>query len=524
MKEDKRRILFMIYLTLFTFCMNLLTVAQNYIAFFIGWEGVGLTSFLLIGFWFEDKENIRKAKQAFMLTKLADIGYIIGAGYLTYYNINFMEKGGISDYDRSILYGDIPLPIKFLMFLPCIGKSALFPLFVWLPNAMVAPTPVSAHLHSATMVAAGVFYLTKFYLFFEELFKFSLSNIMPEVFTSHLNPLIILIIIGFFLCSLCATLASDIKRLLAFSTISHLSLMYAGFFIDGLVPIYGNVPFCHLILHAFTKAPLFLIAGVLMHLYHTQDIYKLRGVFHKNNIFKAILFILVLSLAGFPFVGTFWSKSLILWRLENTVHSELLSAAITVVSALYCARLYFLLTAKPSSTEQEMSQDIKGEKIPFISISILCLFLVLSSLFLLGQFFFKVVSNPPMKLPTITEISSSLITETVIIVSTFILTYLFLNPLEKIIKIIPKATQYVELERAYYFVFQLPIQFIQFLSRTTIEELWDEFVNKFISSDFVKFIYGFYKFFYNGVIYNYLIIILLSMVVFFFILAGYGIP
>lgn len=508
----------MIYLTLFTLCMNLLTIATDYIAFFIGWEGVGLTSFLLIGFWFEDKENLRKAKQAFMLTKLTDIGYIVGAAYLTYHNINFMEYP-----NRG--YSDVPFSIRILMFLPCIGKSALFPLFVWLPNAMVAPTPVSAHLHSATMVAAGVFYLTKFYAFFEDLFLPTSLHLGGIFEKSTFHPFVVILLVGFFLCALCAIMAYDIKRLLAFSTISHLSLMYLGFFTTSHRSTMDYLPFIHLTLHAFTKAPLFLIAGVLMHTYHTQDINKLRGVLCKNNLLKVIFLILVLSLSGFPLVGTFWSKFLILHRLEHSSGSKILPIIVTLLSTLYCARFYVLLTRKPALMQQDVVLHKKVEKIPLIAIALLCLFLLIVTVFFSIDMFFYLFHPYEKAIKSSWEIyvSSSLLIESIVIIIAFTLVYIFLDTIEKIIKLIPKAKQNVELEKAYYFIFQVPTQFVQFLCRTTIEELWDEFINRFLASDFMKFVYTIYRFFYNGVLYNYLVIIVISILFFFLVLMGYGI-
>ncbi len=506
MKEDKKRVLFMIYLVLFTLSMNLLTVAKDYITFFIGWEGVGLMSFLLIGFWFEDKENLRKAKQAFMLTKLTDIGFIIGAAYLTYNNINFMElpyKYSTSGYTHSV-----PGYIIVLMFLPCIGKSALFPLFIWLPNAMAAPTPVSAYLHSATMVAAGVFYLTKFYHFFSDLFL-STSFFNPP-YPPNAHPFVLFLLIGYFISAISAILQSDIKKLLAFSTISHLCLMYMGFFAAPSTE-QDVVPFLHLILHAFTKAPLFLIAGILIHNYHTQDIHTLRGVLYKNNALKLILFILILSLSGFPFIGTFWSKYEILQKLNESFRSEFFSILIIIFSNIYCARFYWLLTVK--STDGQKS-NISYGKIPLIAIVILSSFLLIFTLFLPIPTIFSGYNH---------RILPSLIIESLVIIVVFSATRFFLNSIEKIIKQISRLGKYIEFERAYYHILQVPTQFIQFLCRTTVEELWDEFINKFMTSDFVKFVYALYRFFYNGLIYNYLIIILVALLVFFFLLTGNGI-
>ncbi len=489
MKEDKRRTLFMVYLTFFTLFMNLLTIADDYIIFFIGWEGVGLSSFLLIGFWFENKENTRKAKQAFLLTKLSDIGYIIGAGYLIYNDINFMA------FENS---SNIPLAIRFLMFLPCIGKSALFPLFIWLPNAMVAPTPVSAHLHSATMVAAGVFYLTKFQSFFSPLF----NDIQINYAITYL------IITGYFLVSFLAFIESDIKKLLAYSTISHLSLMYLGFLCASSSNIKNYIPFLHMILHAFTKAPLFLIAGVLIHKYHSQDLNKLRGTLYANTLLKATFLLLILSLSGFIFIGTFWSKFLILIYLENKFHSEALPLIITILSSAYCARFYFLLTKKDTEHIARHQLSIT----PIISIILLSIFLI--GVTLLITFF---QFNPNYKPYHIYPYIKPLGIEFILIVLVFTITYLFPNSVEQLTMIIRGLKKHLFLERIYYNIFQIPTQFVQFLCRTHIEEIADKFVNLFLTTDFVRFIHNAYRFIYNGIIYNYIAIIFISILIFFLI-------
>ncbi|MFN7181181.1 MAG: NADH-quinone oxidoreductase subunit L [Planctomycetota bacterium] len=483
MKTDKRRGLFMIYLTLFTLFMNILTVANDYITFFIGWEGVGLTSFLLIGFWFEDKENLRKAKQAFLLTKLTDIGYIVGAGYLMSKQINLID---FTQWHGS----DVPTLIRFLMFTPCIGKSALFPLFIWLPNAMVAPTPVSAHLHSATMVAAGVFYLT----------RFKDIAYMPEI-------IIWFILAGYFIVSLLAFLETDIKRLLAYSTLSHLSLMYLGF-AAGYSTNKGNmIPFYYMILHAFTKAPLFLIAGVLIHQYHTQNLIELRGVLYKNNLLKVILLFLTLSLAGFLFIGIFWSKFYILVETASLFGSEVIPIAITLLSSAYCARFYFLLTSKAPLSNQAPPIP----KIPTISILILFVFLLGLSIYIpISTFHHTGLTTSPFS----KEHIISVVVELIVMVFVFTIIYLKLDWVAHITTIqIPK--KYIVLERIYYNIFQIPVQFLQFFCRTQIEELWDKFVNSFLSSDFARFIHNAYRVFYNGLIYNYLLLIVVSLLVLF---------
>jgi NADH-quinone oxidoreductase subunit L len=540
MKDDKRRTLFMIYLSGFTLFMNLLTVAKDYITFFIGWEGVGLTSFLLIGFWFEDKENVRKAKQAFLLTKLTDIGYIVGAAYLMYNNINFMnidEKSltQMPDENFEIGFKEVPPIIRFLMFTPCIGKSALFPLLVWLPNAMVAPTPVSAHLHSATMVAAGVFYITKFSNFFGNILPVSL--ITGKTYFAFLIPSLYLFLIGFLLSAILAFFQPDIKKLLAYSTINNLSLMYLGYFITTpqSLPITGSahssgylVSFLHLILHALSKASLFLISGILIHTFHTQELQKLKGSLSQNTILKFLFIFFILSLSGLPPFGSFWSKSLILHHIEDYHPFKILSYIMAILSSLYCARIFTILIKK--DTTQNQNVEIHLPKIPIISLCILFAILVsLSILFTLQYVIKKPIIFPSYPFrhfifhPGLYLNFKMIANEAILVILSFSFIYLFFEKIEKLISLLTKAFEQVSLEKIYFYTFQVPVQFIHFFVRKSVEIAFDTLLNSLLTSELVKFLYNLYSSLYNGLLTNYLIILIISLAAFIAILLGYAI-
>ena len=303
MEDDKSIPRFMSYLSLFTFFMLLLVSANNILQLFVGWEGVGLCSYLLIGFWYEKPSANDAAMKAFLVNRVSDFAFILGiaALFLVYNSINyqdiFAQSLSLKDKIMSLFgveYKAVDV-ICLLLFIGAMGKSAQIGLHTWLPDAMEGPTPVSALIHAATMVTAGIFLIIRFSPIFE------------------LSPFILNIItyVGAFTAIFAATIAltqNDIKKIVAYSTCSQLGYM---FFACGV----GAYPVAlfHLMTHAFFKALLFLGAGnVIYAMHHEQDIFKMGGLARKIPITYLLMLIGSLALAGiFPFAGYF-SKDLIL--------------------------------------------------------------------------------------------------------------------------------------------------------------------------------------------------------------------
>ena len=347
MATDPHKQRFMSYLSLFTFFMLLLVTANNLLQLFVGWEGVGLSSFLLIGFWYQKKSASAAAMKAFIVNRVADIGLIIGIiliainfHSLTYADIfsklpfENMNKNYVDIFGSSFSLVDC---ICFCLFIGCMGKSAQIGLHVWLPDAMEGPTPVSALIHAATMVTAGVFLLARCSFLFEY---------SPKVLT-------FITIIGAITCIFAASIAlmqDDIKKIIAYSTCSQLGYM---FFSCGLSAY--SVAVFHLFTHAFFKALLFLSAGSVIHAIHDeQNIKKMGGLY--NVIPSAYIFFWIgsLALAGiFPFAGYF-SKDLILEVAMNSPSKSgnfayLMGLIAAFFTAFYSWRLiYFVFHGQAS--------------------------------------------------------------------------------------------------------------------------------------------------------------------------------
>ena len=331
MHGDLRYSRFFAYVSLFMSAMLTLVISDNYLLFFMSWEIMGLCSYLLIGFHFVKDSAANACKKAFLTTRIGDIGFLLG--FLTLFaaigTLNFAQMNTIMAGAHG---GHTPLNMgllamaALLIFCGTIGKSAQFPLHVWLPDAMEGPTPVSALIHAATMVAAGVFLLAR---------SFPLFMVVP-------NVLPVVTAIGTITALMAAFIAltqTDIKRILAYSTISQLGYMVTAMVLSGL-----SAGTFHLITHAFFKALLFMGAGSVIHGTHVQHIGEMGGLFKKMP-HTAITFIIAsLSLSGIPPLAGFWSKDEILLTAYASGHSLvfwilLLSAFMT---AFYMFRLVFL--------------------------------------------------------------------------------------------------------------------------------------------------------------------------------------
>ncbi len=334
MKGDRSFARFFAYLNLFIFMMLNLVLASNYLLTFLGWEGVGLCSYLLIGFWYDKRfEGVRikwtgdAGNKAFIVNRIGDFGFMI-AMFLIFVNFNSLEYIDVmsaASSSANIYYGSgLITAITLLIFLGCTGKSAQIPLAVWLPDAMAGPTPVSALIHAATMVTGGV------YLVARNAVLFSLAPISMDV------VLIIGILTAFTAASIAIT-QNDFKKVLAYSTVSQLGFMFAalgaGAFAAGVF---------HVMTHAFFKGLLFLCAGAVIHgMHEEQDVKRMGGLKKYMPTTYITFFVATLAIAGIPLFSGFFSKDEILWNVLNGGgwFAWLVLATAALFTAFYMFRL-----------------------------------------------------------------------------------------------------------------------------------------------------------------------------------------
>ncbi|MDA8169591.1 MAG: NADH-quinone oxidoreductase subunit L [Nitrospiraceae bacterium] len=337
MHEDKGYYRFFAYLNLFTFSMLMLIMANNFLQLYFGWEAVGLCSYFLIGFWYEKKSASDAGKKAFIVNRFGDFGFGLGLMliFITFGSLHyapvFQAVGGIAGRTVDILGYTVSLPtvIALLLFCGAMGKSAQLPLHVWLPDAMEGPTPVSALIHAATMVTAGVFMVAR----------------CNPIFNLSPTALAVVGITGGVTALFAATIAlvqNDIKRIIAYSTISQLGYM----FLACGVGAYGAGVF-HLYTHAFFKALLFLGAGSVMHAMSGElDIQKMGGLRKHMPITYWTFLLASLSIAGIPGFAGFFSKDEILWQAfaQGGVGRVLwvFGTLAALLTAFYSFRIIFL--------------------------------------------------------------------------------------------------------------------------------------------------------------------------------------
>ncbi len=337
MSSDPHKPRFMSYLSLFTFAMLCLVVSDNFLQLFFGWEGVGLCSYLLIGFWFKRNSANNAAIKAFIVNRIGDFGLALGV-FLIFYHFNtvnfdevFVLISESSNQNINFLGLEFNLItlISIFLFIGAMGKSAQFLLHTWLPDAMEGPTPVSALIHAATMVTAGVFLVVRC----SPIFEYS---------QSALNFIIIIGIITAIFAASVAIVQTDIKKIIAYSTCSQLGYM---FFATG-VGAY-HVAMFHLFTHAFFKALLFLGSGSVIHAFKDeQDINKMGGVWRKLPYTWVLMLIGTLALTGFPFLSGFYSKDAIIefaFLKGSTLgyYASYLGIMTAVLTSFYSWRLFF---------------------------------------------------------------------------------------------------------------------------------------------------------------------------------------
>lgn len=331
MHEDKGFIKFFSYLNLFLFSMLILVLGDNLVVLFVGWEGVGLCSYLLISFWYTDEEKAEAGKKAFITNRIGDAGFLVGIFLL------FQLVGTVTFTDliqKQEILASFATIIGIFLFIGATGKSAQIPLYVWLPDAMAGPTPVSALIHAATMVTAGVYLVARMN------FLYQLSPIASTIVAG----------VGVLTALFSATIAIaqyDIKKVLAYSTVSQLGYMFLGVGVGAY-----TAGIFHVMTHAFFKALLFLGAGSVIHaLHHEQDIRNMGGLKNKIPITAYTFIIAWLAIAGIPPFAGFFSKDEILWKaisLENPILPQLpiifyvLGIITAFLTAFYMTRLVIL--------------------------------------------------------------------------------------------------------------------------------------------------------------------------------------
>ncbi len=326
MHDDEGFTRFFTYLNLFIFFMLLLVMGSNYLVMFIGWEGVGLCSYLLIGFWFKNDAYNNAAKKAFVMNRIGDLGFLLGMFFILF-NFGTLEFGGVASQAAAMTSDSTLLvTITLLLFVGAMGKSAQLPLYTWLPDAMAGPTPVSALIHAATMVTAGIYMVVR-------------SNVLFALAPTTLSVVLVVGVATSVFAAVIGLKQNDIKKVLAYSTVSQLGLMFAalglGAFSSGMF---------HVVTHAFFKACLFLGSGSVIHALHgEQDIRKMGGLKKLIPVTFITFIIASYAISGFPLLSGFFSKDEILAHAfeQNKIVWGILSIS-SMITAFYMFRLVYL--------------------------------------------------------------------------------------------------------------------------------------------------------------------------------------
>ena len=384
MEKDERRPIFMAYLGLFTFFMLILVTSSNLIQLFLGWEGVGLTSYLLIGFYSHKESANKAAIKAFVVNRVGDFGFLIGifAIFIIFGTINLREIFLLVETQESTYFNFLGYDfhtltlITMLLFIGAMGKSAQFGLHTWLPDAMEGPTPVSALIHAATMVTAGVF----------------LMVLMSPLLEKCEFTKIFILVIGSLSSLFAATVAitqNDIKKIIAYSTCSQLGYMFVAIGVSAY-----NIAIFHLFTHAFFKALLFLGAGSVIHaMSDQQDIKKMGGLYKKIPVTYILMLVGTLSLVGFPFFSAYYSKDLImeLVFLDNSFFSNYVfinSVLVVFLTSFYSFRLLlYVFHGKNKSDEKVLAHVHEAPNIMLLPLVVLSFFSIFSGLAFKDYFF-----------------------------------------------------------------------------------------------------------------------------------------
>ncbi len=363
MHDDNGYGRFFTYMNLFVFSMLTLVLADNYLLMFVGWEGVGLCSYLLIGFWFEKQSASDAGKKAFIVNRIGDFGFLIGL-FIIFWQVGSLNFATVFEKAPQMFLagGGLITAATLLLFMGATGKSAQIPLYVWLPDAMEGPTPVSALIHAATMVTAGVYMIAR-------------SNVLYMMAPVTMAVVAIIGIATAFYAGTIALAQNDIKRVLAYSTISQLGYMFAA---CGVAAFAAGI--FHLMTHAFFKALLFLAAGSVMHgLAGQQDMRYMGGLRRRMPKTFWTFLIATLAIAGIPGFSGFFSKDEILWRTFSSDYGSILIWAVGLLTAgltaFYMFRLIYLTfygeERMDSRTKEHIHESPPVMTIPLIILAIL---------------------------------------------------------------------------------------------------------------------------------------------------------
>jgi NADH-quinone oxidoreductase subunit L len=366
MAEDEDYARYFTYMNLFAFSMLMLVLADNLLQMFIGWEGVGLCSYLLIAFWFDNAQYAYNGRKAFIVNRIGDLGFLVGiftiVAALAQHGVWTLNFAAMSHH--AVLLQPVALAAALLLFFGATGKSAQIPLYVWLPDAMVGPTPVSALIHAATMVTAGVYMIARLN------FLYLMAPAAMEVVAT----------VGALTAFFAATIAivqSDIKRVLAYSTISQIGYMMLGVGVGAFA-----TGIFHLMTHAFFKGLLFLCSGSVIHALHgEQDMNKMGGLKSKLPITYATMLIGTLAISAVPPFSGYFSKDLILEGAFASGHTWLwLVGVLTAgITSFYMFRLIFMTFHGRSRLDPEKEHHVH-ESPPVMAIPLI----VLAALSIIG--------------------------------------------------------------------------------------------------------------------------------------------
>jgi len=351
MQEDEGYTKFFSYISLFTFAMFMLVISNNFMQLFFGWEAVGLVSYLLIGFWHHKESAVEASLKAFLVNRVGDFGFLLGIAVLLMFfgTLDYVETFTLANQvNGQTIFGDISVitVICLLLFIGAMGKSAQVPLHVWLPGSMEGPTPISALIHAATMVTAGIFMVSRMSPIFE------LSDV----------ALTVMMVIGAITAismGLLGIVQNDIKRVVAYSTLSQLGYMTVALGVSAY-----SVAIFHLMTHAFFKALLFLAAGsVIVALHHEQDIRNMGALRKKMPITYITALIGTLALIGFPGFAGFYSKDMIIEAVHfsNLPFADWVYYAVVFgvfITAFYSLRMFFIVFHGESRLDQHVEEHV----------------------------------------------------------------------------------------------------------------------------------------------------------------------
>lgn len=483
MKEDEGVNRFFAYLNLFVFFMLILVLSSNYLMLFIGWEGVGLSSYLLIGFWFKDHANNDAAKKAFIINRIGDLGFLIGifVMFITFKTLSISE---IAAQASLLSAGNLTLlAITLCLFVGAMGKSAQIPLFTWLPDAMAGPTPVSALIHAATMVTAGIYLVAR-------------SSVMFVLSPVTMNIILIVGAATALIGGLIAIYQNDIKKILAYSTVSQLGFLFMAL---GLSSFSGAM--FHLTTHAFFKALLFLAAGSVIHaLSGEQDIRNMGGLRKKIPFTFGLFIVGTIAISGIPpFAGFFSKEAILTAAYEHGTGMGILATFISLLTTIYMFRLLFVVFYKSESKALKANHHVhESPKVMLYPMAVLAVlsaiggFVEFPKLFSENQVFTNYLSPVFEKANELVPVSEHalshntelliLIVPLLIIATLIFVTYKrFVNDKElteaKGIHLIPANKFYFD--EIYNFCIVKPIGWLSGFLRETVDQ---SIINRFVDS------------------------------------------